>query len=142
MPKLVNARHELFAQALAKGKCQTEAYVEAGYQESRSAAARLAADVNICARVADIQGRAAERTEITVADITTRLLAIATKAEKSSEAPMLQAARASLMDAAKLNGLVIDRADTNNFGALTVTYVNTPPGKPPVPSDEDYETQG
>lgn len=109
---LANTRHERFAQELAKGKSQTEAYEEAGYKQSRSAAARLAADVNICARVAEIQGRAAERTEITVATITERLLKIAEKAEGKDEASMLQVARASLMDAAKLNGLVVDKAES------------------------------
>jgi len=110
MPVLPNSRHERFAQELAKGNSQSDAYVEAGYKPSRSAATRLAADVSICERVAEIQGRAAIRAEITVADITDRLLAIASKAEMSDDAPMLQAARAALMDAAKLNGLVVDKA--------------------------------
>jgi hypothetical protein len=110
MPALANSKHERFAQELAKGRTQSEAYVEAGYKPSRSAAARLAADVNICARVADIQGRAAIRTEITVATITDRLLAIATKGEGADEAPLLAVARAALMDAAKLNGLVVDKS--------------------------------
>lgn len=111
MPALENSRHERFAQGLAKGRSQSDAYTEAGYRESRSAAARLAADVNICARVSEIQERAATRTEISVASITERLLAIASKGEASDDAPMLQAARASLMDAAKLNGLVVDKSD-------------------------------
>ncbi|RAK68803.1 terminase small subunit [Phenylobacterium kunshanense] len=120
MPVLRNARHERFAQELAKGKSQSEAYEAAGYNPSRSAAARLAADVNICARLAEIQGRAAVRAEITVATITDRLLAIATKAEEKDEASMLQVARASLMDAAKLNGLIIDKADlTSSDGSLS-----------------------
>lgn len=110
MPVLSNARHERFAQELAKGKSQGDAYTEAGYKPSRSAAARLAADVNICERVAEIQERAAIRVEVTVAGITEKLLKIAEKAEGSSEAAMLQAARASYMDAAKLNGLVVDKS--------------------------------
>jgi phage terminase small subunit len=140
MTALSNARHERFAQGLAKGLSQSDAYEEAGYKPSRSAAARLAADVNICKRVATIQGKAAERTEITVASITERLLAIATKAEKSREAPMLQAARASLMDAAKLNGLVVEKGDhQHKHIGLSVTYVT--PAEPEAPaSPEDYET--
>lgn len=140
MTALSNARHERFAQGLAKGLSQSDAYEEAGYKPSRSAAARLAADVNICKRVASIQGKAAERTEITVASITERLLAIATKAEKSREAPMLQAARASLMDAAKLNGLVVEKGDhQHKHIGLSVTYVT--PAEPEAPaSPEDYET--
>lgn len=63
--------------------------------------------------MAEILSRAAQRTEITVAHITDRLLAIAAKGEGTDEAPMLAVARASLMDAAKLNGLVIDKTDLN-----------------------------
>lgn len=110
MAALSNARHERFAQELAKGKSQSEAYEAAGYRPSRSAATRLAADVNICERVASIQERAAIRTEITVADITDRLLKIAVKGEAKDDAAMLSVARQSLMDAAKLNGLVIDKS--------------------------------
>jgi phage terminase small subunit len=110
MPALENPKHERFAQELAKGKTQVEAYEDAGYEPHDSAAARLFGNVRIAARVAEIQERAAIRTEVTVASITKRLLAIADKGETSTEAPLLSVARASLMDAAKLNGLVVDRA--------------------------------
>lgn len=141
MPTLSNARHERFAQALAKGMSQADAYVEAGYKASRSAAARLAADVNICARVAEIAERVAIRTEVTAAEITDRLLAIAKKAEGKDEAAMLQVARASLMDAAKLNGLVVDKSDTTNAAVLTVSYVTRSAAEVDEPSSpEDYET--
>lgn len=140
MAALKNTRHERFAQELAKGKSQAEAYEVAGYKASRSAAARLAADVNICERVASLQKGAAERTEITVASITDRLLAIAAKGESSNDAPKLSVARAALMDAAKLNGLVIDKAESTAAGALTVTHVTAQAGPAPTLSDEDYET--
>lgn len=140
MGALSNSRHERFAQALAKGLSQSEAYEDAGYKPSRSAAARLAADVNICERVSAIQNRAAERTEISVASITERLLAIATRAEKSGDAPMLQAARASLMDAAKLNGLVVEKGEhQHKHVGLSVTYVTPAETQAPA-SPEDYET--
>jgi len=140
MPILQNARHERFAQALAKGLSQTEAYTEAGYVGDRTAASRLSTNVNVQQRVIELQERAAVRTEITVASITDRLLAIATKGEAATDAPMLSVARASLMDAAKLNGLVIDRADTQSVGTMTVQYVTAPAGPAPLPSDEDYES--
>lgn len=101
MAGLKNPRHERFAQELAKGKSQAEAYEAAGYSPSWSAAARIAADVNICERVATLQNWAAKRTDITVASITDRLLKIAEKGRKSGDAPMLPVARASLKDAAK-----------------------------------------
>lgn len=116
MPALTNPRHERFAQGLAKGKTQAEAYADAGYKPSEPNASRLTSNEKVQARLAELQERAAVRTEITVAGITERLLKIATKGEGSNDAPMLQAARASLMDAAKLNGLIVDKSE----GKLTV----------------------
>ena len=43
MPVLENQRHELFAQGIAKGQSQREAYQNAGYT-----ATGAAADVNAC----------------------------------------------------------------------------------------------
>ncbi len=141
MAALKNARQERFAQELAKGKSLIKAYEEAGYRPNRSAANRLASDVNICRRLAELQERAAVRAEITVAGITERLLNIATKAEGKDEAAMLQVARASLMDAAKLNGLVVDKGENVDISTLTVHYVTSPAGQPPAaPTAEDYET--
>ena len=78
MPVLENARHERFAQALAKGKSQAEAYADAGYKPSEPNASRLTSNDKVQARLSELQERAATRTEITVASITERLLAIAT----------------------------------------------------------------
>lgn len=116
MPALTNAKHERFAQEIAKGSSSREAYRSAGYETKSDAAtdanaSRLLSGDKVQARVAEIQERAAVRTEITVADITKRLLAIATKGETSTEAPLLSVARASLMDAAKLNGLVVEKQE-------------------------------
>lgn len=118
MPALKNAKHERFAQELAKGKNQADAYAEAGYAPSEPHASRLASNGKVAARVAEIQERAAIRTEISVASITDRLLKIAAKGEATDEAPMLSVARASLMDAAKLNGLIVDKGEfTGKDGA-------------------------
>jgi len=140
MPALKNARHERFAQELAKGETADAAYVAAGFKANRGNAARLKANESVEARVAEIKGRAAIRVEITVAGITERLLKIAEKAEGKNEAAMLQVARASLMDAAKLNGLVIDKGERTDTSTVTVQYVTAKSGPPPKPSDEDYET--
>jgi phage terminase small subunit len=91
MPALDNARHERFAQELAKGKTADEAYQLAGYAENRGNAARLKANESVAGRVAEIQERAATRTEISVAALTANLLRIAVKAEQLSEAPGLSA---------------------------------------------------
>lgn len=69
MPILKNPRHEAFAQFLAKGQPASEAYVSAGYKESRPAASRLSTNVNVKKRVAELVARGADRTEITVARV-------------------------------------------------------------------------
>lgn len=120
MPALVNSRHERFAQALAKGETAVAAYEQAGYRADRGAASRLSANVSIEARVAEILNRAATRTEITVAGITDRLLKIADKGEKLDGAAGLAVSRAALMDAAKLNGLVIDKGEFSGPGGAPI----------------------
>lgn len=74
MAALANAKHEAFAQALAKGLSASDAYVAAGYAESRSAASRLSTNVNIQARVGELLSRAAERAEIDVARVLKELV--------------------------------------------------------------------
>lgn len=122
---LMNPKHERFAHEIAKGASGREAYRSAGYacttdDTTDAAASRLLSDVRVRERIAEIQERAARRSEITISRITARLLAIATKGETSNEASMLAVACASLMDAAKLNGLVVDKteAKTENVTKL------------------------
>ena len=72
MPPLSNARHERFAQELARGKTQEQAYIDAGGKpdNARSQASRLmSTNANISARVAEIHGKVAKRVELTLADI-------------------------------------------------------------------------
>lgn len=69
MPALSNAKHEKFAQGLAKGLPASEAYISAGYRESRSAASRLSTNVNVEARVAELVNSGAARAEVTVARV-------------------------------------------------------------------------
>lgn len=76
MSKLKNDRHERFARALAQGDTADEAYAKARYRAHRGNAARLRANENIQARVGEIQGRAAERAEITIADVLAELAKI------------------------------------------------------------------
>ena len=112
MPVLNNPKHERFAQEVAKGKTADEAYRLAGYRPQRSNASRMIANDSIRTRVSEIQSRAAEKAEITVAAITEGLLRIAEKAEHLSDAPGLSVSRAALMDAAKLNGLIVDKSQS------------------------------
>ena len=73
MAALKNAKHEAFAQGLAKGLSASEAYVAAGYSESRSAASRLSTNVNIETRVAELLNNGAVRAEVSVARVLTEL---------------------------------------------------------------------
>ncbi|MGQ3299653.1 hypothetical protein [Reyranella sp.] len=81
MPALKNARHEAFAQALAAGKPASEAYVSAGYRDSRSCASRLSTKANIGQRVAEIVARVSEKAEW---DAAARLKMLAEIAQKTA----------------------------------------------------------
>lgn len=131
MPVLKNARHEAFAQALATGKTQEDAYADAGFAPSRHHASRLATKGNIRARVAELQGMAVKRTLVTIESLTEELeaaRAIAIAEKQSS------AAVAATMGKAKLHGLVVDKAksDVNLNGEVSVTFktvYEAPPAK-------------
>jgi len=115
MPALPNAKHERFAQEIAKGASSRDAYKVAGYQTKSDAgtdasASRLLSDAKVQARIAEIQERAAVRAEVTLATITEDLARIAKKAEGLNDSSGLSVARAARMDIAKLHGLVVDRA--------------------------------
>jgi phage terminase small subunit len=64
MPVLKNTRHEKFAQALASGKSQLEAYEISGYKPHRGNASKLACENIILARVAELQQRIATIHEV------------------------------------------------------------------------------
>lgn len=63
MAVLQNVKHEKFAQGMAKGKSQAEAYLDAGYKATPSAANtcgyRLFKNASVKARVDEIKGKAA-----------------------------------------------------------------------------------
>jgi phage terminase small subunit len=54
MPILENPRHELFAQAVAKGSSASEAYASAGYGADDGNAARLKSDEAVTARIEEL----------------------------------------------------------------------------------------
>lgn len=103
----LNTRQELFAQELAIGRPRVDAYRAAGYRGDRAAASRMSANVNVQRRVADLQSAAAARSELTIAGLTARLMAIADAGEAEGSAAGLNAARAALMAVATLNGLTL-----------------------------------
>lgn len=65
MGVLKNPRWERFAQELAKGKSQAEAYETAGYEPSEPNASRLTRNDKVASRVAELQARTAERAVVT-----------------------------------------------------------------------------
>jgi len=73
MPILENSRHEIFAQELAKGATQTEAYLTAGYKGDKTAASRPSTNVNIQRRVAALKADAAVRARKSMDDILEQL---------------------------------------------------------------------
>lgn len=121
MPALTNPRHERFAHELAKGKTQADAYEAAGYKPSESNASTLRSNQKVAARVAEIQEKAAAKVGLTIASATEHLLRLAEKGEQIGDASGLQASRASVMDACKLNGLVVDKSQID--GALAFTGI-------------------
>lgn len=72
MPVLKNAKHELYAQRLAKGETEASAYPAVGYRPDDGNASKLARKV--CDRVQEITGRAAERTGLSVEYIINSLI--------------------------------------------------------------------
>lgn len=111
MTALDNQRHELFAQNVAGGMTQTRAYIEAGYSDDGAAqnAARLMTNDKVIARVRELQTEGAKGVGLTIERLTDDLLRVATKGEALGDASGLSVARAAYMDAAKLNGLIVDK---------------------------------
>jgi hypothetical protein len=103
---LKNSRQERFAQELAKGKSQLDAYVAAGYKPDDGAACRLSGNVRVADRVAELKSRAAEKVVVTVADIAAQLdedRAFARRVESAA------AAVSATMGKAKVLGLILDK---------------------------------
>ncbi len=116
MPRLDNPRHELFAQAIAKGKSQREAYVEAGFgSESVEAqdanASRLISDDRVKLRVVELQERAANRVEVT---LETQLAKLETVMNRALGSDQNSAAVAAIMGQSKLAGLIEDKVKSEN----------------------------
>lgn len=106
---LKNAKHEAFAQALAKGQSASDAYVTAGYNESRSAASRLSTNVNIANRIKELQSKAAERAIVTIEDIARQL---DEDREFARQCGSASASVAATMGKAKVLGLVTDKTES------------------------------
>lgn len=117
MSALANARHEKFAQELAKGKSQVDAYEAAGYKPDRGAATRLSANVSVIARLDELQDKAAEKAVVTAADIANQLDEDRKFAKEVGSAAAMVSAT---MGKAKVLGLIIEKRDlTSSDGTMS-----------------------
>jgi hypothetical protein len=89
---LKNARHEVFANEVASGRTQTEAFLEANphaekwkRQTAKVKASELAARPDVKARIAFLQSRAADAAVFTLADHLNRLNALSRSAEAAGD---------------------------------------------------------
>jgi len=111
MPVLTNPKWEIFAQELAKGSSQLEAYVAAGYKPDDGHANRLAGYGRITARIAELQGVVAEHTEVTIEGLILEADEVQRIAVKERQ---LGAAIAALTAKAKLAGLWVERSENTH----------------------------
>jgi hypothetical protein len=119
MGALKNARHERFAQELAKGKSQVDAYAAAGFKPNRSHAARLVANGNISARIEELKEKAAEKAAITAADIAKQLDEDREFARQNTHSG---AAVQATMGKAKVLGLIKDRHEHSGPNGGPIPY--------------------
>lgn len=116
---LTNARHERFAQELAKGSSASAAYSAAGYKPSDQHASRLVRNGKVAARVLELKERAAVRAEITAADIARQL---DEDREFAREKGQSAAAVSATLGKAKLLGLMPDRLEHTGRNGGPIEY--------------------
>lgn len=114
MSILPNAKHEHFAQLVAKGEAPQNAYVLAGYSEQGAAqsASRLLKHAEVLRRIAQIRAAVSERAIEKTAYGLAEAMAEVEEARKfavSLDNPNAVIAAVSLK--AKLNGLLIDKKE-------------------------------
>lgn len=116
MPILDNAQHELFAQEIAKGTAQRDAYKAAGYNTKSDAgadasASRLLSNAKIKARVAELQERigavAVEKAAVSKSWVIAKLVE---NVERSMQAEAVKDSEGTPTGEYKYNGNVANRA--------------------------------
>jgi hypothetical protein len=108
MPTLSNAKHERFAQLLAKGRAQAEAYAEVGYAPSEPHASRLASSGKVAARVAEILDHGATRAAITLESHLNDLAALRDAARRAKQ---YSAAIAAEIARGKASGVHVEKSE-------------------------------
>ena len=112
MPVLPNPRYERFAQAIAKGQSQHDAYKYAGYEpkskDVRSNAGKLARRPMVAERIVELQSKQAKRVGITVDALLVELDDML-KLAKRVKHPA--AGVGAILAKGKLLGLIVDKAE-------------------------------
>ena len=158
MPVLENARWELVAQGIAKGKTQEQAYIDAGYSAEPGLSAQVCASQllskskDIPARIAEIQAEMLQAATLDRARTTALAL---DDRERARSLGQMGPAVAALGLAAKVNGLIIDKslninADLDDIplsrlqeldslltGSRSVSVINVTPSGSSLISDID-----
>lgn len=111
MSVLPNARHEAFAQALAKGKTADEAYKLAGFSANRGNATRLKANESVSARVAELQSMVAERAVVDREWVLAKLIENANNNQESNPS----ASNKALELIGKELGMFVERTENINI---------------------------
>ena len=107
-------KQEAFAREYALDKNATQAAIRAGYsaKTAHSAGPRLLENVEVRALIEKTLAASAAKVELSVASVSAKLIALSEKAEGLDGPSALNVSRQCLMDAAKLNGLVVDTTET------------------------------
>jgi hypothetical protein len=114
MPALSNQRHERFAQEIAQGTPQVEAYGKVGYKPVDANASRLINSDKVRTRIAELQGKAAQKLNVTIES----LMQEADEIQRAAKADKQHSASVAAMTAkAKLAGLWVERSDNVNTNA-------------------------
>jgi phage terminase small subunit len=113
MPTLKNSRHELFAQEIAKGRSQREAYQAAGYVTKSdgatdASASRLLSNAKVASRIRELQTEAAKSIEVTVSSLIAEAESARALAESKDQASAMVSA---ITLKARLAGLLIDKTE-------------------------------
>jgi phage terminase small subunit len=77
MPVLDNSHHEIFAQEIAKGAKQIDAYVAAGFSNNSNGSTRLLEMPHVQERIKELKEHAAELAEVSIANVLIELKRIA-----------------------------------------------------------------
>ena len=107
-------KQQAFAREYAIDKNATQAAIRAGYsaKTAHSAGPRLLENVEVRAEIERTLAKSAAKVELSVASVSAKLIALSEKAEGLDGPSALNVSRQCLMDAAKLNGLVVDTTET------------------------------